>query len=71
MYFLHFSNNVNVIKKYLLVSKVRAAMARRTQVHSVEITDNTEELESPITIETGSLAIKDDSNKEPQKGKSI
>ncbi|XP_069962262.1 sorting nexin-21 [Bactrocera oleae] len=46
---------------------MRAAMARRTQVHSVEITDNTEELESPITIETGSLAIKDDSNKEPQK----
>lgn len=46
---------------------MRAAMARRTQVHSVDISDNTEELDSPITIESGSLAIKDDSTKEPQK----
>ncbi|XP_018794329.1 PREDICTED: sorting nexin-20 isoform X2 [Bactrocera latifrons] len=42
-------------------------MARRTQVHSVDITDNTEELESSITIESGSLAINDDSIKPPQK----
>ncbi|XP_011206977.2 sorting nexin-20 isoform X3 [Bactrocera dorsalis] len=42
-------------------------MARRTQVHSVDIADNTEELESPITIESGSLAINDDSTKAPQK----
>ncbi|XP_054743127.1 sorting nexin-20 isoform X2 [Anastrepha obliqua] len=46
---------------------MRAAMARRTQVHSVDTPDNTEELESPETIESGSLAIQDVSSKTAQK----
>ncbi|XP_017480025.1 PREDICTED: sorting nexin-20 isoform X1 [Rhagoletis zephyria] len=46
---------------------MRAAMARRTQVHSVGISDNTEELESPETIESASLAIQDVASKAAQK----
>ncbi|XP_036345048.1 uncharacterized protein LOC118754282 isoform X2 [Rhagoletis pomonella] len=46
-------------------------MARRTQVHSVGISDNTEELESPETIESASLAIQDVPSKAAQKDSSI
>ncbi|XP_053958716.1 sorting nexin-20 isoform X1 [Anastrepha ludens] len=51
----------------ILLALMRAAMARRTQVHSVDTPDNTEELESPETIESGSLAIQDVSSKAAQK----
>lgn len=46
-------------------------MARRTQVHSIDETDNPEDLDSPIGIETGALAIQPAAEKPPQKGKFI
>ncbi|XP_067623378.1 sorting nexin-21 isoform X2 [Eurosta solidaginis] len=46
---------------------MRAAMTRRTQIRSIDLPDNTEELESPETIESAALAVKDLTRKTPQK----
>lgn len=48
---------------------VRAAMARRTMVSSIDVPDNPEDLDSPDSIEVGTLTIQDSEAKMPQKGK--
>ncbi|XP_011295681.2 sorting nexin-21 isoform X1 [Musca domestica] len=46
---------------------MRAAMARRTMVSSIDVPDNPEDLDSPDSIEVGTLTIQDSEAKMPQK----
>ncbi|XP_013107664.1 sorting nexin-20 isoform X1 [Stomoxys calcitrans] len=46
---------------------MRAAMARRTHVSSIDVPDNPEDLDSPDSIEVGTLTIQDAETKSNQK----
>lgn len=50
------------------IFSVRAAMARRTHVPSIDVPDDPEDLDSPDSIEVGTLTIEDSEVKSTQKG---